>query len=84
VISGQPARIFVVDLKKYPSAPAINNSKYPDAFPRPGSTKVLENQHVVVWDNVWNPGRHSHALPLSRRGSALSPGWFVEVDFAAG
>jgi hypothetical protein len=56
VISGRPARIFVVDLKSYPSRPAINASKYPDAFPRPGSTKVLENEHIVVWDNVWVPG----------------------------
>jgi hypothetical protein len=55
VISDQPARIFVVELKQYP-APATNTSKYPGAFPRPGSTKILENDHVIVWNYSWAPG----------------------------
>jgi hypothetical protein len=56
VVSDQPARIFVVELKQYPVTSATNSSKYPDAFPRPGSTKVLENEHVVVWNYSWAPG----------------------------
>jgi quercetin dioxygenase-like cupin family protein len=56
VVSEQPARIFIVDLKEYPASQATNTSKYADAFPRPGSTKVLENDHVVVWNYSWAPG----------------------------
>ena len=43
-------------MKEYPAVPAINTSKYPDAFPRPGSTKVLENDHIVVWNYAWTTG----------------------------
>lgn len=56
VISDRPARIFIVELKEYPKSPATNTSKYPDAFPRPGSTKVFENDRVVVWNYSWAPG----------------------------
>jgi hypothetical protein len=56
VVSDRPARIFVVEMKQYPASPATNTSKYPDAFPRPGSTKMLENDHVVVWNYSWAPG----------------------------
>jgi quercetin dioxygenase-like cupin family protein len=56
VISDHPARIFVVELKESRASLATNTSKYPDAFPRPGSTKILENGRVVVWNYSWVPG----------------------------
>jgi quercetin dioxygenase-like cupin family protein len=56
LISHQPARIYLIDLKRYSTEQAVNRSKYPDAFPRPGSTKLLENDQIVVWRNVWLPG----------------------------
>ncbi len=36
---------------------------YPPGFPRPGATKLLENDKVIVWDVVWPKGR---ALPMHR------------------
>jgi quercetin dioxygenase-like cupin family protein len=54
-VSGQ-ARMFVVDLKDFPSPKATNTTKYPDAFPRPGSKKVLENDRIAVWNYAWKLG----------------------------
>jgi hypothetical protein len=56
VISGGPARLVVVDLKDHPVPPLLNKSRYPAAFPRPGSKKVLENDRVIVWNYTWMPG----------------------------
>jgi len=47
---------IVIELKDARVAPLANTSKYPDAFPRPGSKKVLENDRVVAWDYTWTPG----------------------------
>jgi len=47
---------ILVELKNHSSSPYPNTSGYPNAFPRPGSRKVLENDRVVVWDYTWNPG----------------------------
>jgi len=49
-------RAIVVELKGGPGVSFPNNSGYPNAFPRPGSKKVLENDRVVVWDYTWAPG----------------------------
>src|SRR5215467_13388000 len=50
VISGGPARLIVVELKDHPGPLYANKSGYPPAFPRPGSTKTLDNERVVVWN----------------------------------
>ncbi len=55
VISGGPARLIVVELKDHPEPPYSNKSGYPLAFPRPGSTKALDNERVVVWNYSWTP-----------------------------
>ena len=47
---------IVIELKDVKVAPLANTSKYPNAFPRPGSKKVLENDRVVAWDYTWTPG----------------------------
>ena len=36
--------------------PLENRSGYPAAFPRPGVTKALDNERVLVWDYSWKPG----------------------------
>ena len=47
---------IVIELKDARVPPLANTSKYPNAFPRPGSKKVLENERVVAWDYTWTPG----------------------------
>jgi hypothetical protein len=56
VISPGPSRLVVVELKDHPVLPLVNKSGYPNAFPRPGSKKVLDNGRVVAWDYTWKPG----------------------------
>jgi quercetin dioxygenase-like cupin family protein len=56
VISRGPSRLVVVELKDHPVPPLVNKSGYPNAFPRPGSKKVLDNGRVVAWDYTWKPG----------------------------
>src|SRR5262249_3402086 len=48
-------RSIIIDLKDHPVPPIANSSKYPLAFPRPGSRKLLENDRVIVWDFTWKP-----------------------------
>jgi hypothetical protein len=76
--SDTPARSIVINLKD--SAPAImeNKSGYPNAFPRPGSRKVLENDRAVIWDYTWTTGQptpmHFHdkdALVVYLKNGAL-------------
>lgn len=49
-------RMFMINLKDHPVPPIENKSGYPLAFPRPGTTKVFENDRVIVWDSTWTPG----------------------------
>ncbi len=49
-------RSIVIDLKDHPVPPIANTSGYPLAFPRPGSTKIFENERVIVWDYTWMLG----------------------------
>jgi hypothetical protein len=51
------ARTVVIELKDHPLPSIANTSGYPLAFPRPNAKKLLENDKVVVWDNVWHPGK---------------------------
>jgi hypothetical protein len=47
-------RTVVIELKEHPLPSIANTSGYPLAFPRPNAKKLLENDRVVVWDNVWH------------------------------
>lgn len=51
-----PGRTIVIELKDHPVAPIANKSGYPNAFPRPGSKRLLENNRVIVWDYTWTTG----------------------------
>jgi hypothetical protein len=72
------ARSIVVSLKDAPTATMENKSGYPNAFPRPGSRKILENERVIIWDYTWTTGQptpmHFHdkdALVVYLKNGAL-------------
>jgi len=48
-------RAIAIDLKDKKVEPLTNTSGYPNAFPRPGVKKLLDNARVVVWDYTWQP-----------------------------
>lgn len=56
---GPSVRTVVVDLHDKVVPPLPNTSGLPEAFPRPGSKKVLENARIVVWDYNFVPGEAS-------------------------
>jgi hypothetical protein len=51
------ARTVVIELKDHPLPSIANTSSYPLAFPRHNAKKLLENDKVVVWDNVWHTAK---------------------------
>ena len=56
--AGKPGiRTVVIEIKDHPLAPIANNTGYPPAFPRRYAKKLLENDQVVAWDNVWHAGK---------------------------
>lgn len=50
-------RTIIIELKGPALPPIANMSGYPLAFPRTNAKKLLDNDRVVVWDNVWYPGK---------------------------
>jgi hypothetical protein len=55
--SDTPRHAILIDLKDLVIPPLANKSGYPDAFPREGSRKLLDNGRVVVWDYSWTAGK---------------------------
>jgi len=55
-VGTSPMRIVTIALKDHPVAPLANKSGYPNAFPRPGVKKLIDNDRVTVWDYTWQPG----------------------------
>jgi hypothetical protein len=51
-----PSGAVVIELKDHPVPPLANTSSFPNAFPRAGSQKRLENDKVVVWDYTGTTG----------------------------
>jgi chemosensory pili system protein ChpE/L-lysine exporter family protein LysE/ArgO len=51
-----PAGAVVIELKDHPVPPLANPSRFPNAFPRPGVVKRLENDKILVWDYTWTTG----------------------------
>lgn len=47
---------ILIRLKPGAVPPLKNTSGSPLAFPRPGSTQLLDNNRVVIWDYTWTPG----------------------------
>ena len=54
-IAALGGRAIAIDLKNARKPPLENKSGYPNAFPRPGVKKVLENERIIVWDYSWTP-----------------------------
>jgi hypothetical protein len=54
--SGEPAREVLIELKDHKVEPLANTSGYPEAFPRSGSKKLIDNGRVTVWDYSWRLG----------------------------
>lgn len=54
--TGTPPRTTEISLKDPQKPPTPNTSGYPLAFPRVGSTKLIDNDRVLVWDHRWQPG----------------------------
>jgi len=48
---------IMIELKRVTVPPLRNKSSYPDAFPRTGARKLIDNERVTVWDFTWTPGR---------------------------
>jgi quercetin dioxygenase-like cupin family protein len=53
---GNP-RTIEIELKDYSVTPLANTSGLPNAFPRDGVKKLLENGRVTIWDVTWLPGK---------------------------
>jgi hypothetical protein len=58
------------DLRAWPLlALALMAQSYPPPFPRPGVTKLLENNRVIAWNVVWPKGQptalHRHIYDLA-------------------
>jgi hypothetical protein len=58
-VDGKPATSIVIELKDHIVPPLANKTGYQNAFPRPGSVKLFENAHIIVWDYHWTPGKPS-------------------------
>jgi hypothetical protein len=54
--TGDPARTIEIEIKDFSVTPLANTSGLPDAFPRVGVKKVLDNDRVTAWDVTWLPG----------------------------
>jgi predicted metal-dependent enzyme (double-stranded beta helix superfamily) len=57
--SAMPRHAIMIELKDAVVPPLVNKSGYPEAFPREGAKKVLDNPRVTVWDFAWIPGKPS-------------------------
>jgi hypothetical protein len=51
-----PRHAIAVELKDVVVQPLSYNSAFPDAFPREGAIKLLNNKRVTVWDYTWTKG----------------------------
>jgi len=55
--SSNPSRhAIVVELKDVVVAPLEYHSAFPDAFPREGGKKLLDNKRITIWDYTWTTG----------------------------
>jgi quercetin dioxygenase-like cupin family protein len=80
-LTDPPRRAIVAELKPVPPGPPPAASKYPPSWPRPGSTKILENDRVIVWDVTLGNGVRTemHTHPYDIMSVTLSPGAIRDV-----
>ena len=51
-----PEKEILIGLKDHPVPALPNTSGFPNAFPRPGVKKLIDNNRVIVWEYTWTPG----------------------------
>jgi hypothetical protein len=76
---GALAVVAVVGMAAQGSKPAAQ--KYPPQFPREGATKLFENEHVIVWEQVGRPKEafmHKHIRDILNFG--IDPGGGITVQ----
>jgi quercetin dioxygenase-like cupin family protein len=56
-VEENPRHAILIDLKDFQAPPIPNHSGLPNAFPREGAVKRLENDRVVIWDYRWTLGK---------------------------
>lgn len=58
------------------SAVVVAAQSYPPPFPRPGATKLLDNDRVQVWNVAWLKGQPTplHRHPYAMTGLYYAPG----------
>ena len=54
----------------------LQTSQYPPGYPRPGATKLFENDRVVVWDIGWLKQEY----PVHRHVYALAGVYYTSGD----
>jgi hypothetical protein len=81
VTGTEPWHAIMIDLKDAVVPSLANNSGYPEAFPREGAKKLLDNARVTVWDHSWTPGKTlDHALSFEGCCGHLSGRWRLVVN----
>ncbi len=75
-VGENPSRTIVVGLKPSASPKPEVKEGIPGQFPRAGSTKLFENDRIVVWDHTWRPGvpRREHLHYTQVVGVFIEPG----------
>jgi hypothetical protein len=53
ILSGLALVLAIVGVAAQNAKPAA--TKYPPQFPREGATRLFENEHVIVWEQVGRP-----------------------------
>ena len=53
IVTGIAVLFAIASLAAQNAKPAA--TKYPPQFPREGATKLFENEHVIVWEQVGRP-----------------------------
>jgi quercetin dioxygenase-like cupin family protein len=59
-LSDTPQHKIMIEMKTAGTA-VPGREGIPDAFPRDGAVKVMENERVIAWDYTWKPGQ---AVPI--------------------
>jgi hypothetical protein len=66
--SGTPRRTIMIELKDVTVPTLANKSGYPEAFPREGVRRLLDNPRVTVWDVSFTQGKptptHFHSTDV--------------------
>lgn len=75
-VGDTPSRSIIVTLNPSVSPKVDIKEGIPGQFPRPGSTKLFENDRIRVWDHTWRPGvpRREHLHYTQVVGVFIEPG----------